>query len=421
MTRLLSPSLSPNVTIKDVWLATKLLFSPWNWYSLKAVLDLTQKFSETVDVSPECVFPVISGRSGISQALSAYNISEGDEVIMQAFNCVAVVNAIQWVKATPIIVDIEQDTLCLSFKQIREHVTPQTKAIILQHTFGLVVPQLEEIVAFAHDNGIMVIEDCAHALGATHHQKSVGTFGDIGIFSFGRDKIISSVFGGIIVVNDPQKVSELRHKITVLQPVNRGWIIKQLFHPIITYVSIVTYTWFGCGKFVHWLFSHTGIISKATSREEKSCGQRPLWTTRAYPGALAVLAMRQLDQLEAMNTRRLEIAHAYAQAGIPCIQPDTSGRVWLRYAVFSERVEQMYAYFLAQHIVLGDWYDQVVAPKQVDLSKTGYQIGSAPHAEEVCAHVVNLPVYQRMSGNDIQRVVSVYDQYRTHYGDKTSN
>ena len=76
----------------------------------------------------------------------------------------------------------------------RKKITPKTKAIIVQHTFGIPA-NMNQLVVFAKKHGLYLIEDCAHSLGATYQGKKVGSFGDAAFFSFGRDKVVSSVWG----------------------------------------------------------------------------------------------------------------------------------------------------------------------------------------------------------------------------------
>lgn len=421
MSRLISPSLSPNVSIRDVFFAIEMCVQPWCWYDKSYVTTLRDLCAKIICVQPEQVFPVISARAGLSFVVSELEISTGDEVILQVFTCVAVVNAIQWNGATPIYADIDQETLSMTFDTLAPRVTDRTRAIIIQHTFGLPCPDLEKICAFARERGIMIIEDCAHSLGALVGGKQVGTSGDVSVFSFGRDKIVSSVFGGFVVINEASAAQKFAVRMNTLVPVERAWVLRQLLHPILTSISLLLYDVFSIGKILHKICQELGIISRATSREEKMCGNKPSWVTAPYPGALAYLAIQQIKKLSEMNARREEIARAYQNAGLPSVQPFTDGRVWLRYGLRSTSVAKMTEYFRKHNIVLGDWYDQVIAPSEVDLRKAGYTLGLAPEAENVSAHIVNMPVYPRMSNKDVSRVISVYDQYVREYGNTASN
>jgi len=413
---LITPSLSPNISKEDVHLAIALLLQPWKWRDTEPVHELESVFSDILSISKESVFAINSARAGIADILSTYSIGKGDEVIVQGFTCVAVTNPVHWVGATPVIVDIEKDSLNVSLEEVKKHVSKKTKAIIVQHTFGLPFQDLDELLSFAHEKGIIVIEDCAHALGATRDGKPVGTIADASVFSFGRDKIVSSVFGGIVVLKDFGKQNKYRQQVETRKKMGWWWIKKQLLHPITTWISLVTYHWLSFGKAWHYVLQNIGLISKATSFDEKMSGPRPLWTTKKMPGVLAKLAMSQLSYLKVSTNRRTEIASKYYDAGIQSVQIDTAERVWLRYAILENSPTEMKKYFSRRGVILGDWYDQVVAPCEVDLSKLGYTVGDAPVAEDVASQVVNLPTYSRMTDEDVSLVISLYKEYKEEKG-----
>lgn len=115
-------------------------------------------------------------------------------MILQAYTCVSVSNAIIATGAKPIYVDIDAQTLNINPQLIEKHITQKTKAIIVQHTFGIPA-DIHAIQSIVKKHQLFFIEDCAHALGAQYKEKMVGSFGDIAVYSFGRDKVISSVNG----------------------------------------------------------------------------------------------------------------------------------------------------------------------------------------------------------------------------------
>ena len=91
-------------------------------------------------------------------------------------------------------VDIDHTTLNIDPDLIEQAITPNTKAILVQHTFGCVA-ELDRVIDICQRHNLKLIEDCAHALGASYKGQSVGTYGDMAIYSFGRDKVITSCNG----------------------------------------------------------------------------------------------------------------------------------------------------------------------------------------------------------------------------------
>ena len=91
----------------------------------------------------------------------------------------------------------------------RKKITERTKALIIQHTFGTPA-DVESLAQLGKEKNVKIIEDCAHSLGVRHHGKLTGTFSDIGIFSFGSDKVVSCVRGGGVITSDDNLAAKLR-------------------------------------------------------------------------------------------------------------------------------------------------------------------------------------------------------------------
>lgn len=165
------------------------------------------KFCETSHGIATC-----NGTTALHLALVALGIKEGDEVIVPDLTFAATINAVLHANATPVIVDVEKDSWCISPKEIRKAISPKTKAIIPVHLYGQPA-DMGAIMQIARENGFFVVEDCAEAHGATFRGKKVGSFGDIACFSFFGNKIITTGEGGMCVTNDvvlADRMSQLR-------------------------------------------------------------------------------------------------------------------------------------------------------------------------------------------------------------------
>lgn len=408
MHKLISIGLSPNVQYRDVKLALQTIIQPWIWYQKIATNKLSEKLSDLLEIPKQNIFLTISGRSAIFQALKVIGIKEGDEVIIQAFTCVAVVNPILWLNAKPVYVDIIKETLNMDICDLNNKITPKTKAIILQHTFGLPFTEIEQVKAMIKSRDISIIEDCAHSLGAKIENQNVGTICDFGILSFGRDKMVSSVFGGALIVNNPKYQNLIQTNLVELPKASRKWIIKQLLHPVLTYLIIKSYH-LGIGKILQKLLSKSGVLSKATSRQEKGCGVIPNWIEWQYPDALARLALLQLKTFNEDLNRRNMIAEKYSSNKIISSQSDNSSRVWLRYPILVDDPNRFFDEFKKLNIYLGDWYNQVVAPKEVNLIKACYELGMTPNAKKITMQIINLPVYPKLTNLEIDVIIQVWN------------
>jgi 8-amino-3,8-dideoxy-alpha-D-manno-octulosonate transaminase len=144
---------------------------------------------------------VTSGTAALEVALAALGVGPGDEVIVPAWSWISCFTAVVRVGARPVLAEIDE-TFSLAPGEITRLVTPKTKAVLLVHFQG-VAADLDRIVTEARKHKLKVLEDCAEAVGATYHGKSVGTFGDIAIFSFQYHKFMTSGEGGMVACSDP--------------------------------------------------------------------------------------------------------------------------------------------------------------------------------------------------------------------------
>ena len=221
----ISISLSPNTEKDDICLAFKLaFFQYWKWRQGKAVNKLEERFKKYLGV--KYAFAFNSGRSCLMAILKSLDLNSGDEVLAQAFTCNAAINPIIWSGLKPVYIDCNEDTFNMDLDDLRKKITPKSRVVMVQHTFGIPA----EIVK---KNNLILIEDCAHALGAEINRQKVGTFGKAAFFSFSRDKIISSVYGGIVVTDDDNLAQKIKEFQKELKLPSRFWVFQQLIHPIL--------------------------------------------------------------------------------------------------------------------------------------------------------------------------------------------
>ena len=152
---------------------------------------------------------VSSGTAGLHLALLALGIGEGCEVIVPSFTFVAVANAVHYVGATPVFVDIDPITLNLDPSLIEQAITSSTRAILVVHTFG-VPAEMDRIRQIAERHDLAVIEDACEAIGAEYDSRKAGTFGDLAVFGFYPNKQITTGEGGCVLTRDPNLAERLR-------------------------------------------------------------------------------------------------------------------------------------------------------------------------------------------------------------------
>jgi dTDP-4-amino-4,6-dideoxygalactose transaminase len=146
-------------------------------------------------------FAVSSGTAALHLALRALNIKAGDEVLVPSLTFVASANAILYVGAKPVFVDISNfSDLNLSCDDLENKITPKTKAIMVVH-YGGYLADMERIKIIAKKHNLFVIEDAAHAIGAKFKSRMAGGIGDVGCFSFFSNKNMATGEGGMVVTN----------------------------------------------------------------------------------------------------------------------------------------------------------------------------------------------------------------------------
>lgn len=397
-------SLSPNTEPADVAQAARIALAPWRWAQSGAVTAIARTI-EKMFPDRTCIM-TSSGRSALYYLLRAYRIGEGDEVIIQAFTCVAVPGAIGWTGAKPVYADIDE-TYNLTAASVEAVLTPRTRAVLVQHTFGITA-DMAAITHVARKHNIVLVEDCAHALGAQAQGKPLGSGGDAALLSFGRDKVLSSVFGGAVLVRDSAVAAKLAQLVDALPLPPRRWVLQQLLHPLLFALIKPLYFRAGLGKALLVLAQYARLLSKAVEPTEKAGGM-PKHINWRYSPPLALLLALQWQKLPRYTARRREIAAEYAKHfPLPEKAREQLGSAgWLRFPLRHDSPAAIHVHAKQAGIVLGDWYDTPIAPRDVAAHAVHYKAGSCPQAEAAARTIVNLPTYPTMTDEQVQRVIAM--------------
>lgn len=422
-------SLSPNTERDDTLLALRLIFKPWKWKSGPAIKRLEEEFKRYLGV--KYAFAFNNGRSAFLAILTSLNLKKESEVLLQAFTCNAAVNPILWTELKPVFVDCNKKTLNIDINDLKKKITPKSRVVIVQHTFGLPA-EIEEVLKICQENNLILIEDCAHSLGATYQGKGVGlptdlsaealakvealvkvgTFGRAAFFSFGRDKIISSVHGGMAVTNDPflaQGIKEFQQKINY--PFC-SWILQQILHPVLmNLVVLPAYNFLNLGKAILFVLQSFHVLSRASLAREKQ-GKKPSYLPKRLPNVLAVLALNQFKKLERFNQHRQKIAEFFDESlkDLGVVLPQNlAGRIYMRYSILFEgdrdRSNNILKKAQKENIFLDDgWREKPIVPPDTNQIKMGYVLGTCPGAEKVAKSIFNLPTHINISKKDAKRI-----------------
>jgi len=357
------------------------------------------------------------GRDALYIALKALGVSQKDEVILQAFTCIAVPAPILWLGATPKYVDIDTKSFNMDLDKLQSNINESTRAIIIQHTFGNIcdMKKVREIVNRANKERtekakIYIIEDCAHH--SLLSNKTVLQYSDIALFSFAQDKSISSTQGGLVVAKDPHisKVFSILYDSIPEQTdkgakynaeyVNRwGEIKREYFKTIFKFYPRVT-----LGKIKILLYRFLGKIRKQASRD---IGSKK--GIRRYSNAQAALLLNQLPKIKEFDEHRRKITKIYDEILKKDFVFENHSNCLLRYPVLVSNPLQVLVALANEKIIGGRWYSSVVFPLSEGFERVRYIKGSCLKAELCSKYIINLPTNIEVTedvAKDIARVVN---------------
>lgn len=328
------------------------------WYVLGS--EVEQFESEFASyVCTDYAIGVGSGTDSLCLALRACGIGCGDEVITVSHTAVATVAAIELCGARPVLADIEPDYFTIDAEKIEAFIGPRTKAIIPVHLYGQSA-ELTPILDLARRRGLRVIEDCAQAHGAKYNGKPLGSFGDIGCFSFYPTKNLGALGdGGMVATSDPALAKSLR----LLR--EYGWSDR--------YISSIP----GCNS-------------------------------RLDEVQAAILRVK-LRYLDAGNATRALIADLYNKALsasdliLPKCRPGAK-HVYHQYVIRTPRRDELQA-FLKNRGVGALVHYPVPIHLQPAYRERLRGFDKLPQSELAAREVLSLPLYPELSNSDIQTLI----------------
>lgn len=324
----------------------------------------------------DCALALNSCTAALHLALLLLNIKPGDEVITTPFTFVATSNVIEYLHARPVFVDIERDTLNIDPNKIEEKITNKTKAILIVH-YGGHACEMNAIMDIANKYSIPVVEDAAHGMGGSYHNKKLGRFGTFSAFSFYANKNITTIEGGMLIGN-----KELINKARIM--------------------------------------SLHGIDRDAWKRYR----QDGSWFYEViYPGlkynmtdVSASIGLHQLKKINSLQGKRSRIANSYNAAfknnpflEVPC-QKSKIDHAWFNYPLRLnlERLKISKAEFINELTKLNIGTSVHFIPVHLHpyyKNKYGYVPNDFPVAYKEYQRVLSIPLYPAMLDSDVEDVI----------------
>ena len=318
---------------------------------------LEQEFSEYLGVKHS--IGLNSGTDALHLALRALDIGKGDEVITVAFTFVATTESIEIVGATPVFVDINPDTFNIDAKAIEDKITPRTKAIMPVHLYGQPA-DMDVIMEVAKRHNLYVIEDCCQAIGATYKGKKVGTFGDVGAYSFFPTKnLVGMGDGGMATTNSDY----IKDRMIALR--NHGGAIR---------------------------YHHDEIGVNSRLDEIQS----------------AILRVK-MNYIDEWNSKRREVAKRYTELFKDCPDVVTPKELDDTYCVYHQYTIKVPNRDEVQKMLIENGVGAMIYyPIPLHMQKVhahlGYKTGDLPHTEENTKLVMSLPMFAELTAEEQKEI-----------------
>lgn len=334
------------------------------------------------------------GRIGLYAILKSFGIEKGDEVILPAFTCVVVPNAIIYCKGTPVYVDINKVTLNTTIDKIKEKVSAKTKVIVIQNTFGL-SSDVKEIVSFAKEKGILTIEDCTHGFGGEYEGKPNGSYCDAAFYSTQWNKPFSTGIGGFAVMNNRKYIDRfnlVNDKLISPSIKDRNVLAlliqakKYLLHDSTYWSAIKLYR----------KLSKSGLVVGSSKGEELVSPEMPENYFLKSVRVQEKVGSKAIKELPDVLRRRKEMGLLYNEffrtnEKWHYQKEDLANHSFLNFPVFVKDKAAFQKKAENAKIRLGDWFVSPIHPVLEDFDLWGLNINDCPNAIEKSNHILNLP------------------------------
>ncbi|MCL1850910.1 MAG: DegT/DnrJ/EryC1/StrS family aminotransferase [Bacteroidetes bacterium] len=362
-----------------------------------------------LDTDANRIFLYWKGRVALYALLKTMGVGKDDEVILPAFTCVVVANAIIYLGAKPIYVDIDLQTYNARFENIKKAVTPKTKVIICQNTFGL-SSDIDKITTFAKEQNIFTIEDCTHGFGGYYNQKPNGTYCDAAFYSTQWNKPFSTGTGGVALVNNDNLPE-------ILQIVNQELINPSLKQKIsLKFLYFVRekllneHTYWLLVKLYRFLSRHNLVLGSSSGEEINSIEMPPNYFMKLSDIQIKK-GIKNLRSLPETLVARKENAHIYTEYlmnrnknYVPFSLFENHS--FLKYPLLVKNKEEVFRVAEKHQIALGEWFCSPIHPVQKDFELWKLDTVLYPNADYASKHIVNLPTEIK----DMNKVLNFLDK-----------
>jgi len=357
-----------------------------------------QKYKSAISSVLQCdekkIFLYWKGRIALYAFLKSLDLKDGDEVIIPAFTCVVVPNAILYANLRPIYVDITSDTYNMDVHQLEKSITNKTKVIICQNTFGL-SSNIEEIIALAQKHSLYTIEDCTHGFGGFYDGKPNGSYCDAAFYSTQWNKPFSTGIGGFLVVNN----KSLLDRIFALEAIKikPKLIERSVLRFLLSFRKFVVnkYTQWTLVKFYRFL-SKQNLIIGSNQGGELCSTTMTMDYFKDISNVQITAGIKSLRNIYRLNELRKKNAHDYTEFLVSNRKNHVDislfeNHIFLKYPLLVKNRKQFSELAKNSRITLGDWFLSPLHPIEGDLKKWNFEREKFPIANLLSTKIVNLP------------------------------
>ncbi|MBX9718121.1 MAG: DegT/DnrJ/EryC1/StrS family aminotransferase [Microbacteriaceae bacterium] len=358
-------------------------------------------------VSSAHAFPY--ARTALYFALKAQNFEPGSEIIMPPVTIKPMMDIVISLGLKPVFADIELDTLCFDLDELKKAINPKTRAILITYLFGI-VPNLDPLMALCREHDLFVVEDYSHALNASWHDKKLGTFGNVGIYSCSKTKTVDAYGGGLAVTNDQVLAKHLEEAKGSLKPTPPARLRAKIMDTLIFNVATRR------PVFTAAVAPMLSLVEKTNPEKAKALtgARQNLKPDTALPedyfeqftSAQAEAGLAMLEKVGREDDKRIsnaaELRRLLVGLGEPCARTIKHGRsVYWQFVVFAADAER---------------FRKALANRGIDTATTNLSLvcslgiypeyeKECPNAERVKNNAMYIAVYPRLGKRALKHVI----------------
>jgi perosamine synthetase len=370
-------------------------------------------FAQWVGLSS--AFSFWKGRVAFYAILKSLGVKAGDEIMLSGYTCVMNVNPIKYLGAKPIYVDIEPDNFNIDPNLIEAKITPRTRVLLAQHTYGYPC-DMDRILAIAKKYNLTVIEDCCLCLGSTYKGQKMGTFGTAAYFSFQWNKPFTTGLGGMLVTSNKELAANIQTLCdTQISRPSAKEIFLLAAELSVYRMFIYPRTTAMAQQLFRFLTKKGVVVGSSSSAEFEPVMASDFF--KKISDFQARCGLRQTHKIEQNIAHRKKMAAVYdqmlAEQGFPPRDYNKSliDPVLVRYPLRIKEKAEAIETAASAGVELGSWFECPLHPVETPLEKYDYVPGMCPISEKASKETVNLPLHTRVSEKTIRRSVEFINRF----------